>query len=113
MKRWIYLILALIGIILPMSQFIPASIDGEFSVGGMVARMTADRTITGVTFDFLVVVITGLVFGIFESVRLRLRWAWISLLGTFLIGASFGLPFLLFLREQAIHRDASGPPEAA
>lgn len=109
MKRWLYLLLAILGILLPMSQFIPASIDGEFSIGGMVARMTADRTITGVTLDFLVVVISALVFGIFESVRLRLRWAWISLVGTFLIGASFGLPFLLFLRESAIQREAQNP----
>lgn len=106
MKRWIYLFLAIIGIILPMSQFVPASIDGEFSVSGMLERMTADRTITGVTYDFLVVVTTGLVFGVFESIRLRIRWAWISLIGTFLIGASFGLPFLLFLREQAILKDS-------
>ena len=104
MKRWIYFLLAIVGIILPMSQFIPASVDGEFTVGGMIDRMTADRTITGVTLDFLVVVITGLVFGIFESFRLQLRWAWISLVGTFLIGASFGLPFLLFLRESALQR---------
>jgi len=102
MKRIIYLALAILGIVLPMSQFIPASIDGEFSVRSMTAAMTATRTITGVTLDFLVVVTTALAFGIAEAVRLRIRWAWICLVGTFLIGASFGLPFFLFLREGAI-----------
>jgi hypothetical protein len=107
MKKTLFLVLAVLGIILPMSQFIPASMDGEFTVGGMFQAMTADRTITGVTFDFLVVVLTALVFGAFEAVRLRIRLFWIPLVGTFLIGASFGLPFFLYLRERAIERQAA------
>jgi hypothetical protein len=107
MKRNIFLLLSVAGIILPMSQFIPASISGEFTVGGMLAEMTASRTITGVTFDFLVVVITALTFGIAESVRLKIRWAWVCLVGTFLIGASFGFPFFLFLREGALAKRQS------
>ena len=104
MKKTLFLILAVVGTVLPMSQFIPASIDGEFSVGYMFEAMTADRTITGVTFDFIVVVLTALVFGAYESVRLRIKGFWIPLIGTFLVGASFGLPFFLFLRERAIEK---------
>lgn len=104
MKKYIYLTLAVLGVVLPMSQFIPASIAGEFTVSGMFAEMTATQTITGVTFDFLVATLTALVFGIYEAVRLKIRLAWISLAGTFLIGVSFGLPFFLFLRERAIER---------
>ena len=107
MKKAIFLILAILGTVLPMSQFIPASMDGEFTVGGMFEAMTADRTITGVTFDFFVVVLTALVFGAYEGVRLRIKWFWVPLIGTFLIGASFGFPFFLYLRERAIERQAS------
>jgi hypothetical protein len=107
MKKYIYLGLAVVGIVLPMSQFIPASMAGEFSVSGMFAEMTATRTITGVTFDFLVATLTALVFGIYEAVRLKLRLAWIPLLGTFLIGVSFGLPFFLYLRELEMERGTS------
>ncbi|MFW5689120.1 MAG: DUF2834 domain-containing protein [Spirochaetota bacterium] len=106
MKKIAFLVLALLGIVLPMSQFIPASIDGEFTVAGMFAEMTATRTITGVTFDFMVVVVTAIVFGAWEAFRLKIRLAWIPLLGTFLFGASFGLPFFLYLRERAIVREA-------
>ncbi len=106
MKKAIFLALAILGTVLPMSQFIPASIDGEFSIGYMFEAMTADRTITGVTFDFVVVVLTGLVFGAYEAVRLKIKRFWVPLVGTFLIGASFGLPFFLFLRERAIERSS-------
>lgn len=107
MRKWLYLGLAFVGIILPMSQFIPASLDGEFSVGGMFEAMFANRTIAGVSLDFTVVVVTAIAFGVAEAVRLRLRLAWIALAGTFLIGASFGLPFLLYLRERAIEAGGS------
>jgi len=102
MKKYVYLSLAVIGIVLPMSQFIPASLDGEFSVRQMLAEMTATRTITGVTMDFTVAVLTGIAFGVFETRRLKVRMWWIAILGTFLIGFSFGLPFFLFLREREI-----------
>lgn len=108
MKKQVYLLLAVAGTVLPMSQFIPASIAGEFSIGGMFAAMFANRTITGVSLDFLVVVTTGLVLGITETIRLRVRLWWVALTGTFLIGASFGLPFFLFMRELAIAQQA-GP----
>ncbi|MFW5742092.1 MAG: DUF2834 domain-containing protein [bacterium] len=102
MKKHIYLVLAILGIVLPMSQFIPASLDGEFSIAGMFEAMTANRTITGVTLDFAVAVVTGLVFGVSEAVRLKLKLAWIAFAGTFLIGFSFGLPFFLYARERAL-----------
>jgi len=107
MKKYLFLALAVAGIILPMSQFIPASLDGEFTVGGMFDAMFASRTIAGVSLDFTVVVVTAIVFGAFEAFRLRIRLAWIPLVGSFLIGASFGLPFFLYLRELALAREAT------
>jgi hypothetical protein len=102
MKQHIYLILAVIGIILPMSQFIPAAAEGSFSVAGMAAEMTATRTVTGIALDFLVAVAAGFTFGLFEIRRLKIRRWWIPLIGTFFIGFSFGLPFFLHLRERAL-----------
>lgn len=112
MKKTIYLVLAILGIVLPMSQFIPASLDGEFSVAGMIEGMTANRTVTGVTLDFMVAVVTGIIFGVFEAVRLKIRLAWIPLVGTFLIGFSFGLPFFLYLRERATSPEEGAGPRA-
>ncbi|MCF7943620.1 MAG: DUF2834 domain-containing protein [Spirochaetia bacterium] len=102
MKRTIYLVIAILGIILPMSQFIPASLAGDFSVGGMLSEMTATRTLTGISLDFLVAVTAGMVFGFFETRRLKIRLWVIPLAGTFFIGFSFGLPFFLYLRETAL-----------
>lgn len=106
MKKYIYLVLAAAGVALPMSQFIPASMAGEFSVGGMFEAMFANRTIAGVSLDFTVVVATSLVLGVTETMRLKVKLWWVALAGTFLIGASFGLPFFLFMRERSIEKGA-------
>jgi hypothetical protein len=108
MKKILYLILAVLGAVLPLSQFIPASIAGEFSVTGMLQAMTSTRTITGVTLDFLVVVVTSFVFAVPEAIRLKMRWAWVCIAGTFLIGSSFGLPLFLLMREYAMRRKGAG-----
>lgn len=104
MKKSLYLVLAAAGTVLPMSQFIPATMAGEFSVAGMFEAMFANQVIAGVSLDFTVVVVTALVFAGFETARLKIKTAWIPFVGTFLIGASFGLPFFLYLRERALER---------
>ncbi|MFW6288548.1 MAG: DUF2834 domain-containing protein [Spirochaetota bacterium] len=111
MKKHVFLALAVLGIILPMSEFVPASLDGEFTVAGMFDAMFASRTIAGVSLDFTVVVLTAIVFGAFEAIRLRIPLAWIPLAGTFLIGASFGLPFFLYLRELALEKRPTPPAD--
>lgn len=97
--RYIYLVVAILGIILPMSQFIPASIAGQLTIGQLFEDITATRNVAGLTLDISVAVLAGIIFMIAESIRMRIRLVWIPILGSFLIGFSFGLPFFLFLRE--------------
>lgn len=104
----VYLVIAVLGTVLPMSQFIPASIDGEFTVQGMFQEMTSTRTLTGVSLDLTVAVWAGLAFGFIEIKRHKVRHWWIALVGTFLIGFSFSLPFFLFLRERALFKKETG-----
>jgi hypothetical protein len=99
MLRYVYLTLAVLGTILPMSQFIPASIEGSFSIGALWADSTDTQLVTGLTYDLMVAAVTGLLFIVVDAVRNKIKLAWISVVGTFLIGFSFGLPFYLFLRE--------------
>jgi hypothetical protein len=100
--RHLYLVLAILGAALPLSQFVPATVVGEFSVGAMVADLTSTRIIAGFTLDLLVAAVVGIAFMIAEARRLQIRHTWIALVGTVLIGFSFGLPFFLFLREREL-----------
>ncbi len=105
---WVYLLLAIAGTVLPMSQFIPASIDGEFSVQALMVDSFATRNVAGLALDLAVAAMTGVVFLLRERNSVR-GYTWIiPLVGTFLIGFSFGLPFFLFLRERQREKGESG-----
>jgi uncharacterized membrane protein len=103
--RYIYLIIAVLGAVLPLSQFIPASLAGQFTFSQLTADISATRNIAGLTLDLGVAALAGVVFMIVEAVRMRIRYTWVAVLGTFLIGFSFGLPFFLFLRELRLARN--------
>ncbi len=111
--KWLYLILAILGAVLPLSQFVPASMDGSFSVANLVNELMATRNLRGIAFDLMVAAVTGIVFIIAEARRLSIRLVWIPLLGTVLIGFSFGLPFFLFLRERNAPRGQGSGREAS
>jgi hypothetical protein len=100
--RYAYLILAVLGAVLPLTQFVPATLLGEFSVGAVFEDLSASRITAGFTLDLLVASVVGLAFMIAETRRLQIRHTWIAVVGTFLIGFSFGLPFFLFLREREL-----------
>ena len=104
MGKIIYLILAIIGVILPMSQFIPATIAGEFSLNGLFKDMTQNRILTGVSLDFFIAATAAIVFIIIEGKKRKLSLVWVAIGGTFLIGLSFGLPFFLYLRERSLEK---------
>lgn len=99
--RYLYLVLAIAGVALPMSQFIPATIAGEFTLTTMFEQLSATQTVLGFTLDLTVAALAGVLFIVVEAIRLKIKLAWIAVAGTFLIGFSFGLPFFLFLREGA------------
>ena len=98
--RYLYLVLALLGAALPLSQFVPASIDGSLTVTSLLSEAMATRTLRGLSFDLLLAAITGIIFMVVQSRREGLRHLWAPLLGTLFIGFSFGLPLFLYLRER-------------
>ena len=105
--KLIYLLLAILGAILPLSQFVPAFLEGSFSVGNLISELMATRNLRGIAFDLMIAAITGVVFMVREGRRLKVRILWLPLLGTFLIGFSFGLPFFLYLRERTLEKENS------
>jgi hypothetical protein len=110
--KYLYLLLAVLGALLPLSQFVPASMDGSFSVANLISEMTATRNLRGIAFDLMIAAITGIVFMVREGRRLRVRLLWLPLVGTVVIGFSFGLPLFLYLRERQLLRGEEKSSEA-
>ena len=97
--RNVYLSLAIIGVIFPYSQLIPFIMENGLDVGLMVNMLFVNR-VSG--FFGLGVMISGLalIFFILMDTRTRdVPHSWIALIGTLVVGISFGLPAYLYLKE--------------
>ena len=95
MKK-VYFALALVGLILPYSQFVPFILENGLNTSLIVTEITGYRLST---FAWLDVVVTALVVITLIIDEKRLKNWWIPVAATLLIGPSCGLPLYLYMRE--------------
>ncbi|MEM7523908.1 MAG: DUF2834 domain-containing protein [Pseudomonadota bacterium] len=98
--RIFYLILAVIGAVLPMFYFIRWFEEFGYDLGAMMEAWNVNDATTGLVYDLTVAAAALLVWIIYETVKSG-RWLnLIAIPATFCIGVSCGLPLYLFLRTR-------------
>ncbi|MEM9011622.1 MAG: DUF2834 domain-containing protein [Pseudomonadota bacterium] len=99
--RLVYLALAVIGAVWPMSYFIAWLRANDWSLSRMVleAWHVNDAT-TALVYDLTVAAVALTIFVIVESVTKRDYLGLVAVPATYMIGVSFGLPLYLFLRSR-------------
>jgi hypothetical protein len=97
--RWLYLSLAIVGAIVPYSQFVPWLVEHGPNVSLMLSELFSTRMGAFFGLDVLVSAIALIVFIRREGTRLQLKTLWLPIAATCLIGVSCGLPLFLYLRE--------------
>jgi hypothetical protein len=102
--RLAYLILSVLGFLLPYSQFLPWLREHGFDWQEFRYEMFENRIASFFVYDVLVAAGALLVFMIVEGARVGVRHLWAPILGTFLVGVSFALPLFLFLREERLRK---------
>ncbi|HSE66450.1 MAG TPA: DUF2834 domain-containing protein [Gemmatimonadales bacterium] len=102
----VYLALALIGTVLPLSQFLPFLRDNGLDAGLFVEQLFATRVSAFFGFDVLVSAVVLWAFMCFEERRVSTRHRWTPVLATVLVGVSLGLPLYLYLRERRLEQPA-------
>jgi predicted exporter len=103
--RWLYLSLAVIGAVLPYSQFIPWIAAHGLDVSLMVRELFSTYIGGFFGLDVLVSAVVLLVFICREGASRNVRPLWLPIAATCLIGVSSGLPLFLYLRERELVRD--------
>lgn len=103
----VFLIIAVLGIIAPYSQMPAMLADGEYSLIEHFSAVYASPETAFFGWDLAVTGIAFLAFLIIEIRKRKIPYWWIALLGTFMVGISFGLPFFLFLRSRAAESPSS------
>jgi len=102
--RHLYLILCVLGIILPYSQFVPWLLEHGLNLSLFFHELFANRISAFFAMDVIVSAIVLICFIQSEGNRLSVRLLWWPTIGTFIVGVSFGFPLFLFLRQVTLDR---------
>lgn len=97
--RNIYLILCVLGVLLPSSQFVPWLLEHGLDLPLFVRDLFANR-IGG--FFGLDVIISSFVLWVFvfsEGGRIGVRHLWLPVLASLVVGVALGLPLFLYMRQ--------------
>ena len=99
--KTIYLLLCLIGIAVPYSQFIPWLLANGMNPPLFFHQLFANRISAFFGMDVLVSAVVLLIFVRRERADLPAATRWWVLLAVLTVGVSLGLPLLLYLRENS------------
>jgi len=97
--RYLYLILCVLGIVLPYSQFVPWISEHGLDPVLFFHELFANRIGGSFGMDVLISAIVLIIFVQVEGRRLGMHRLWIPVVGTLLVGVSLGLPLFLYLRQ--------------
>lgn len=98
--RHVYLILAIIGGVVPMYYFVSWFEEHGYDLGAMVEAWNVNDATTGLTYDLTISAVALLIWVIAETAR---NGRWLNLIAipaTFCIGVSCGFPLYLWLRTR-------------
>jgi hypothetical protein len=104
----VYLLLALIGAIVPYARFVPWVAQHGLDLRLFMTELFSTRIGGFFGLDVLIAALVLIVFVRREGARLQMKLLWLPIAATCLIGVSCGLPLFLFLRER--HIVAGGKP---
>ena len=101
----LYLLLCVVGAILPLSFFIQFLRDHGLNLRLFVEQLFANPISSFFGTDVIVSAICLWVFVYFEGRRGRVRHLWAPIVASLFVGVSLGLPLFLYLRESPARVD--------
>jgi uncharacterized protein DUF2834 len=100
--KQLYLVLCILGTVLPYSQFIPFLREHGLDLGLFVEQLFANRISAFFGLDVLVSSIVLWVLVYWDGRRYGVRRLWAPIVGNLVVGVSLGLPLFLYMRQNAI-----------
>ena len=102
--RHFYMVCCVLGLVLPYSQFVPWLLEYGLNVALFIHELFVNRISAFFAIDVIVSAIVLIWFIQSEGKRLRVRLLWLPVVGTLVVGVSFGFPLFLFLRQVTLDR---------
>lgn len=100
-----YLILCILGTILPYSQFLPFLIESKFDLKLFFEQLFANRISTAFGMDFIISSLVLWIFVFSEGARLKMKNLWVYIASYLLAGISLALPLFLLVRQRYIEEN--------
>ncbi len=97
-----YLILCILGTILPYSQFLPFLLEHGLDVQTLFEQLFANRISSFFGMDVFVSSLVLWAFVFSEGTRLQMKNLWIYIASNLLVGVSLGLPLFLLMRQRKL-----------
>jgi hypothetical protein len=104
--RQIYLLLCVLGLVLPYWQFVPWVSSHGLNLSLFLSQLFANRISTFFGMDVFVSAAVLIYFIRIESGRQPVAHRWVAVIATALVGVSLGLPLFLYLREDGLEARA-------
>jgi hypothetical protein len=106
--RKLYLVLAVLGFVLPYYFFLSFLIENGPDLGLLVSELFVNDISTFFAVDLIITALVFLVFMLREAGRYQMRNWWLYILATLAVGPSFAFPLFLYFREARIATLATG-----
>lgn len=104
--RQVYLLLCVLGAIVPYWQLVPWVIEHGLNLSLLLQELFSTRIGAFFGLDVVVSAFVLFVFVFAEGRRISVPHLWLPILATCLVGVSLGLPLFLYLRQCRIDADA-------
>jgi len=106
--RYFYLVFCLLGLLLPYSQLIPRIMEHRPpNMEPFIHDLFANRISAFFAMDVIVSAVVLFIFIKAEARKAGVTLLWLPIVGTLLVGVSFGLPLFLYLRQVQLDRTAA------
>ena len=103
--KYIYLILALIGLCATWYFNIQFYLNAEdTSIGNFIAETNLSFPAKSISADISVVVLTFLIWMVYESRKLKIKHCWIIIPLTFLVAIAFSFPLFLYMLANRLEK---------
>ncbi len=99
MLQTTYLILCILGTVLPYSQFVPFLIEHGLDLKLFYNQLFANQISSFFGMDLIISSLVLWVFVFWEGSRLGMKNLWIYITSNLLVGVSLGLPLFLLIRQ--------------
>lgn len=103
----LYLLLAIVGTVLPLSQFYGFLTEFGLDFHSFFEQLFVNHISSFFAWDVLISAVVVVFFIQAERQKTSIGYYWIAYIGLFLAGVSSGLPMFLYLRELSRNRHSS------